>query len=141
MASSHPASPMPNMPDGPTSREQLDRFLVEVIDTVPQLEALLLIWNRRPKKWYCSELARALYSSQELAQEVVQHLVQHQLLIRAEGSADCYMLRAGSPETERLLADLDAMYRRELVRVSNLIHAKAPRAVRDFASAFRFKKE
>lgn len=132
---------MPNMPNGPTSREQLDRFLVEMIDTVPQLEALLLIWNRRPKKWYASELSRALYISQELAQQVIQHLVQRQLLVTVEGNADSYALRTGSPEMEWLLADLDAMYRRELVRVSNLIHAKAPRAVRDFASAFRIKNE
>lgn len=129
------------MLNGPAGREQVDRFLVDEIDTVPQLEALLLIWNRRPKKWYCSEIAKALYISQELAQEVINHLVLHHLLVKVENSSDCYALRTDSPEKEQLLASLDAMYRRELVRVSNLIHAKASRAVRDFASAFRFKKE
>lgn len=129
------------MPEGIPSREQIDRFIVDQIDTVPQLEALLLVWNRRPKKWYCSELAKALYISSELAQDVIHHLLQRGLLVRIEGSADCYELRTGSEDTDRLLAGLDAMYRRELVRVSNLIHEKASRAVRDFASAFRFKKE
>jgi len=129
------------MPDGAPSREQIDRFLVDQIDTVPQLEALLLVWNRRPKKWYCSEIAKALYISQELARDVIRHLVQHGLLERAEDGVDSFELRSGSDEMDRLLAGLDAMYRRELVRVSNLIHEKASRAVRDFASAFRFKKE
>lgn len=129
------------MPDGFPSREQIDRFVVDKIDSVPQLEALLLVWNRRPKKWYCSEIAKALYISPELAQGVIDHLLHSGLLGRVEGGADCFEMRAGSDETKQLLAGLDLMYRRELVRVSNLIHAKASRAVRDFASAFRFKKE
>lgn len=129
------------MPHGPVSREQIDRFVVDEIDTVPQLEALLLIWNRRPKRWYHSEIAKALYISQELAQEVIRHLLQHRLLNKVEGGADCYELRTDSEEQLLLLEGLDTVYRRELVRVSNLIHAKASRAVRDFASAFRFKKE
>lgn len=129
------------MPDGTVSREQIDRFLVDEIDTVPQLEALLLIWNRRPKRWYHSEIAKALYISQELAQDVIRHLVQHRLLARVEGGADCYELRIDSEEHAQLLKAVDSTYRRELVRVSTLIHAKASRAVRDFASAFRFKKE
>lgn len=129
------------MPDGPASREQIDRFLVDEIDTVPQLEALLLIWKHRPKKWYHSELAKALYISHELAQDVIRHLVQHRLLTQIEGGADCYELRLESEDQEQLLEGLDAVYRRELIRVSTLIHAKASRAVRDFAGAFRFKKE
>lgn len=129
------------MPDGPVSREQIDRFLVDEIDSVPQLEALLLVWNRRPKRWYHSEIAKALYISQELAQDVIRHLVQHRLLARVEGGADCYELRIDSEEQAQLLKAVDSAYRRELVRVSTLIHAKASRAVRDFASAFRFKKD
>lgn len=129
------------MPEGHPSREQIDRFLVDEIDSVPQLEALLLIWNRRPKKWYFSEIARSLYISQDLAAEVIRHLLQHRLVAQVENSPDCYELRIDSEATEELLAGVDAMYRRELVRVSTMIHAKASRAVRDFASAFRFKKE
>lgn len=129
------------MPESFPSREQIDRFLVAEIDSVPQLEALLLLWNRRPKKWYLSEIARFLYISQDLAEEVIRHLLQHRLVAKVENSPDCYELRIDSAEAEQMLAAVDAMYRRELVRVSTMIHAKASRAVRDFASAFRFKKE
>lgn len=129
------------MPEGTPSHEQIDRFLVDEIDTVPQLEALLLIWNRRPKRWYRSELAKALYISQELAGDVLRHLMQHHFVVKVEGGGDCYELQVESEQTQQLLEGLDGMYRRELVRVSNLIHEKASRAVRDFASAFRFKKE
>lgn len=129
------------MPGSPVSRERIDRFLMDEIDSVPQLEALLLIWRRRPKHWYHSEIARSLYISQELAQDVMRHLVQHHLLTRIETSGDCYELRIDSEEKAQLLESLDTVYRHELVRVSTLIHAKGSRAARDFASAFRFKKE
>lgn len=54
---------------------------------------------------------------------------------------EAFALNAESPEQQDLLASLDRIYRRELVRISNMIHSKASRGVRDFADAFRFKKE
>jgi len=36
---------------------------------------------------------------------------------------------------------VDETYRREVVRVSTLIHSKPSSPVRDFARAFRFTKE
>ena len=39
------------------------------------------------------------------------------------------------------MAAVDTTYRRELIRVSRLIHSKPSAAVREFARAFRLKKE
>jgi hypothetical protein len=36
---------------------------------------------------------------------------------------------------------VDATYRRELVRISSMIHSKPSPAVRQFARAFRLKKD
>jgi hypothetical protein len=129
------------MPEAPPSREEVDRFIVEEIDSVPQLEALLLFWNNRPKNWSSAELARELYVSTDLAHEILRYLAHRQLVVEVEEGAGRYALQADREQTERLLSSLDRIYRRELVRVSTLIHAKASRAVRDFASAFRFKKD
>lgn len=129
------------MPDRPFSREHIDRFLVNEIDSVPQLEALLLIWNHRPQKWSSADLARELYVAPEVAQEILRHLALHRFVVEVEEKSGCFALRLESEETKNLLEELDKVYRRELVRISNLIHEKASRAVRDFASAFRFKKE
>lgn len=40
-----------------------------------------------------------------------------------------------------MISQLEAIYRREIVRISTLIHAKPSAAIRDFARAFRFTKE
>jgi hypothetical protein len=129
------------MPAGDPDRQQVDRFIVDEIDSVPQLEALLLFWKYRPKAWSSESMARALYVSPEVSQEILRHLAQRRLIAEVEGTSGEFALHADSEEKERLLASLDAIYRRELVRISNMIHSKASRAVRDFANAFRLKKE
>lgn len=49
------------MPDLSDSNRNVDRFLLDQIDTVPHLEALLLLWKSRPKVWSADEMASALY--------------------------------------------------------------------------------
>ena len=126
---------------GAPDREQVDRFIVEEIDSVPQLEALLLFWNNRPKAWSSESMARALYVSSEIAHEIFRSLAQRRLITETEDPRDHFVLNADSLEKQQLLAAVDTIYRRELVRISNMIHSKASRGVRDFANAFRLKKE
>jgi hypothetical protein len=129
------------MPTSFPSREQIDRFIVDKIDTVPQLEALLLMWRNRPRQWSSDQIARDLYISPELAVAELHHLDQRELITIVPGTSEAYTLNLEPEDRPQMLAAIEEMYRRELVRMSNLIHAKAPRSMRDFASAFRFKKE
>jgi DNA-binding transcriptional regulator YhcF (GntR family) len=126
---------------GAPDREQVDRFIVEEIDSVPQLEALLLFWNNRPKVWSSESMAKALYVSPEIARETLRNLAQRRLIIETDDAREHFVLNAETQEMQDLLASVDAIYRRELVRISNMIHSKTSRGVRDFANAFRLKKE
>ena len=121
------------------SNSAVDRFLVEQIDSVPHLEALLLIWNSRPKTWTEQEMASALYVEPELAKRVLEQLAQRGLIEHA-GDNGGYCCEANSTR-DPLLQKLDEAYRHDLVRISRLIHSKASVAVQDFARAFRFKKD
>ena len=119
----------------------VDQFILEQIDTIPHLEALLLVWNKRPKAWSVDEMAGALYVPAELAVKVLRDLVQRGLLEETPSPPLEYRYKFHSAERENLIALVEKTYRRELIRVSRMIHAKAPFAVRDFARAFRFTKE
>jgi predicted ArsR family transcriptional regulator len=121
----------------PLARE-VDQFIADKIDTVPHLEALLLAWNKRPKAWSAEEMGEALYLTDEAAEKVLNDLVQQQLL--EEVAPKQFRFRS-SPQHDDLMVRLDATYRRELIRVTRMIHAKAPSALRDFARAFRFTRE
>ena len=121
-------------------REFVDRFILEQIDTVPHLEALLLAWKQRAKLWSVEEMAAQLYVPAEHSARILRDLSARGFLREIVQSPAQYQY-ASSDEQDRLIAQLDVTYRRELIRVSRMIHAKAPSALRDFARAFRFTKE
>jgi DNA-binding IclR family transcriptional regulator len=118
-------------------RVEVDRFILDEIDSVPHIEALLILWNSRPKGCSVEELAALLYLPQDRTRQILEDLQQRTLVISAE-TASSY--NPAYPR-DHLMADVDRTWRRELVRVSNMIHSKASPAVREFARAFRFKKD
>ncbi|HUN87222.1 MAG TPA: hypothetical protein VMU28_00430 [Terriglobales bacterium] len=122
------------------SHSPVERFIIEQIDTVPHLEALLLIWNGRPRKWSAGEMAAALYVEPDVAERVLRQLVERDLILQASDESGQYYCEANS-DRDALLQKVNETYRRQLVRISRLIHSKASVAVHDFARAFRFKKD
>ncbi len=118
-------------------RRQVDSFILEEIDSVPHLEALLLIWDHRPQPYSVDELARLLYISAEHAQSILHDLQQRDLVTLDAGRC------AWNPDSRHavVIPQVDQTYRRELVRISSMIHSKASPAVRQFARAFRLKKD
>jgi hypothetical protein len=116
----------------------VDRFIIEKIKTVPHLEALLLLWSTRPKPWNAHELAPRLYVDSETAGLILTDLYGEGLVTDSGGVPKQYRCNPGLLE---LLKALETAYRTDLIRISKLIHSKPSSAVREFARAFRFKKE
>ena len=123
-----------------TSEESaaVDWLIIEKIRTVPHLEGLLLLWTTRPKVWTAQELASRLYVSGEIAGRILVDLSSERLVIEVGGVPKEY---CSNTDLEPLLSRLEAAYRSDLIRISNLIHSNSQSAVREFARAFRFKKE
>jgi len=122
------------------SVQRVDQFILEQIDTVPHLEALLLAWRKRPRAWSVNDMAAELYVPPDQAAKVLRDLSARGFLRETFQSAPQYEY-AASDDQDRLMAQVDITYRHELIRISRMIHAKAPSALRDFARAFRFTKE
>ncbi len=125
----------------PVGREEVYDFIREEIDTIPHLEALLLIWKSRSKQWTVEEIAKELYVSTGIAHNVLQGLNRRGLLVLRNGIPEQYAYESISTRRDRLLEALDATYRRELIPISRLIHSKGTAAMQDFAQAFRFTKD
>ncbi len=117
-----------------TTRE-VDRFILEEIESVPHLEALLLIWRRRPKRWTVEDLAQSLYVKPEIASQIVEDLRTRKLMA---SESEAYFYESDRAR-DALLEEVDKAYKSQLVRISNMIHSKASQSVREFARAFRFK--
>ena len=121
-------------------RHDVDQFLLDRIDTVPHLEAFLLLWRARSRAWSVEEMAEALFLPPDTARRILDDLHLQHLVAIPSNPGDTYTYQP-DPERDPLVDSLDSIYRRELIRVSTLIHGKPSAAVRDFARAFRLKKD
>jgi transcription initiation factor IIE alpha subunit len=121
--------------------EEVYRFILNQIDSVPQMETLLLVWESLPKKWAESEIAERLYVGTDAVRNIMQELVRRRLLAPDARSARQYFYESKSEDLDGLIEAVAATYRQDLVRVSTFIHTKTSSAVRDFAKAFKFTKE
>lgn len=112
-------------------------FLAQKIDTVPQLEALLLLWQAPDKSWRAEEVAARLYVSPEEAAAILRALQLRQLAQLDQSAA--YRYCAAWDESGTAMAEVADAHRRHLILMTRIIHAGASAAVRDFARAFNFK--
>jgi len=125
---------------GPISKKEVDSFILNEIESVPHIEALLILRNRRSESFSIEQIAAQLYIPPESAQNILQDLVRR-ALVTSLSEEDSRYQYSSSPEREALMQEVEITYQRELVRVANMIHSKASNAVRDFARAFRITKE
>ncbi|WP_291868603.1 hypothetical protein [Bradyrhizobium sp.] len=106
------------------------------IDSVAQLEALLLLRANPADSWTASLIARRLYAPED---DIVRALA----LLCADGfltrDHDTYRYECSVEKRERVNR-LAEVYSRHLILVTNLIHAK-PRNIRQFSDAFKFRMD
>jgi hypothetical protein len=120
----------------------VERFIVEQIDTVPHLEALLLLYESGTSRWSVEDVAARLYVNRDTSRGLLDDLVRRKLIsMQPHGQAAGFSYDSAWDPGGSLMTRVVEQYRRHLVQVTALIHAKAPASIRDFARAFRFKKE
>jgi hypothetical protein len=117
----------------------VERFIRDEIDSVPHLEALLLLWRHAPSPRSGTELANQLYIHPGQAHAIAEDLNRRGLIAR--DGAGSFFYDTGRQELNDLVEAVEATYRRELIRISGIIHSKASPGIRAFADAFRFRKE
>jgi len=117
------------------------QFLAERIDTVPQLEALLLLWENPQRLWSEEELAARIYVGRAAAAAILHSLQRHQLVTSDPASAARYRYNPQWDPSGEVMPEVAAAYRRHLVPLATFIHSRASTAVREFARAFDLKKD
>jgi hypothetical protein len=117
------------------------QFLAERIDTVPQLEALLLLWEDPQRQWSEEEVAARIYVGRPVAATILQALQRQQLVTAEPESPVRYRYNPQWDPTGEALPEVAAAYRRHLVPIATFIHSRASTAVREFARAFDLKKD
>jgi hypothetical protein len=117
------------------------RFILKHIDSIAQLEALLLLRSEPQRAWSLEALAKRLYISEKQTEEIVSELCNDSFLIVKAQKPRRYQYQPNSVELGNLIDRLAETYAKHLVRVTGLIHSKPKNRVQKFADAFRLRKD
>jgi hypothetical protein len=117
------------------------QFILESIESVAYLEALLLLRSDRKGPWSCEAVAHRLYIDQKQTAELLTRLHANGFVTVAEGNDPVYRYQPATAQLQQMVDSLAELYGRHLVPITNLIHSKPKNRVQEFADAFRLRKD
>ena len=120
--------------------DDVRRFVLTSIPTVPHLETLLLLWRDTRPGWTAEQIAERLYVPPALARGLAQDLCSADLL-ECDGDPLEFRARRSPERLAKLVAGLDTAYTRHLREVTRLIHSNLDRRAERFKQAFTWKKD
>jgi hypothetical protein len=127
------------------AREQIpddvQRFILVSVPSVPYLEAMLLLRNEAEQPWDSARLARRLYMGERAASELLTELHSAGVLRQTGADAALFCFHPATDELRTMIDGLAECYARQLVDITNLIHSKTSKKAQQFADAFKWRKD
>lgn len=122
-----------------TVPEDLRRFILTSIPTVPFLEALLLLRAGAEQDWSLREIAQRLYLPEQRAGEALESLCQAGM---AEHTGEArFRFLPATGELREMIDRLADTYAHDLIGVTSLIHSRIGKGAQAFADAFKLRKD
>jgi hypothetical protein len=115
-------------------------FIEECIDSVPQLETLLMMKDEPQRAWTVDDIAARTYVPLAEATRVLEALHRRGLISPVE-TGGAFSFRPGDGHHRELIDDVARTYRANLTRIATIIHEKTPASLKEFARAFDMKKD
>ena len=119
--------------------QDVHHFLHQHIDSVEQLEVLLLLWRSPERGWTSDDVATTIYSHPTSVVRRLALLLGQGLL--REREPGCYQYAPRTVELHAAVSHLDRIYRERRVAVITLIASKPIQNVRAFSDAFRIRRK
>jgi predicted ArsR family transcriptional regulator len=121
--------------------ECVRQFIDQNIESVAELEALLLV--RRDPRGSCdaADIAKALYISTEQAGRLLADLSRRGMISATEAEATRYSVKPSNADSDAAIAEVALAYEERRVAVISLIYSKPLIKVQTFADAFRLRKD
>jgi hypothetical protein len=124
--------------------EDLRRFVLTSIPSVPFLEALLLMRANPEQCWSRDTLARRLYVRDKVAEGLLAELCRAGMAAPSSAGgadSDAYCYRPREDVLRERIDSLADLYSTHLVEVTHLIHSSLDRKAQHFADAFKWRKD
>ena len=116
------------------------QFLLRHIDSIGELEALLLLYRKRDNQWTLPLISQRLYITEAATSQILARLISQRLIVH-EGDEPWFRYHPESVEMEDLVTATSEIYARHLVPVTNLIHSKVRTRIQEFAEAFKLRRK
>ena len=120
--------------------EDLRRFLLTSVPSVPFVEALLLLRDAQGEPIETTQIARRLYMPEHSAAAVLEQLAAARIVERVAQGPAAHRF-SPHPELAAVVEQLATFYRSHLVEVTDVIHARTGRKAQQFADAFKLRKD
>ncbi|TFW03251.1 hypothetical protein E4K72_12805 [Oxalobacteraceae bacterium OM1] len=119
--------------------DDLQRFILVSIPSIPFLEAMLLLRAERQQEWTATQLAGRLYMPEKAAGQLLDELQHAGILATDAPGAFRYAPR--TPDLTDLIDRLATVYATNLIDVTHLVHARTAKKALRFADAFKWRKD
>ncbi|WP_039917210.1 hypothetical protein [Cellvibrio mixtus] len=121
---------------------ELRRF-INSIASIPHLEIMLLLQQTPGQVWSVKTIAQRIYVGQAQAAGMLKDLADAGICQPVPNAVGDYIYAPAFVELGQLIDQLAEYYPRNLIKVTNMIHAKSAsgQRVQMFADAFKFHKD
>lgn len=116
----------------PASPNHVIRFINVRIESVPHIEALLLIYRKQTESWDALKLSKELFIDFNRAKELIKKLHSAGFIIN-EPDPQKYIFNKKTDQT--ILADVADAYSQHLIEITNLIHRQSE--AQKFSDSFK----
>jgi predicted ArsR family transcriptional regulator len=116
-------------------------FIAEHVDSVMQLEVLLLLHGRPQTEFSAADIADQLRIDRGWVEGQLDNLCSRGLLACSDAPPRGYRYAPKSPESASAVAELARAYADRRVTIISMIFSKPPSSIRTFADAFRLRKD
>ncbi len=121
--------------------DEVKRFLTEHIDTLFQLEVLLLLHANRDVAWSAERIDRELRTGLEIVRKLLAIFEDKGFVSVIEGHEVTYRYSPATKELDHSVNLLAITYKERRVKVTSFIYSSPLENIRNFAEAFRIRKE
>ena len=128
------------MPEDDISLE-VKAFIAAHIESVLQLEILLLLHSQRDRQWTAGDVAQELRIDPIWASSMLAGLSDAGVLSASATAPPTFQYQPRSVEIDRAVDELAGAYATRRVTIIGLIFSKPLDNIRSFADAFRIRKD
>jgi hypothetical protein len=120
---------------------ELDKFIAAELQSLEQLEILLLLSGNPHRWWTAKSVYEVIKSSISSVQDRLTELVNRSVLKTETDSEVRYQFSPASDDLWRVVTELREAYKERPVKVVQALYNKPPDAVNEFAKAFKIRRD